>query len=130
MTSSGGCACGAVRYTVDGPIDDVAHCHCGLCRRHGGIVTTWATVPQTTFRWTAGVPIAWRSTPHGHRYVCGTCGSLLALITSRSPVTIDLTIGTLDAPEAHPADRHIWVRDRLSWLSLDPSLPEQTEETP
>jgi hypothetical protein len=52
----------------------------------------------------------------------------LALLTSLSPSTLDLTIATLDHPEAVPADRHIWVSSRLPWLHLDPQLPEEDEE--
>ncbi len=29
----GACPCGAVRYTIDGPVRDVLVCHCGACRR-------------------------------------------------------------------------------------------------
>ncbi|PZP87744.1 MAG: aldehyde-activating protein, partial [Ectopseudomonas oleovorans] len=27
-----------------------------------------------------------------------------------------------------PADRHIWVSSRLSWLTVDPQLPEEWQE--
>ena len=41
-THTGGCHCGYLRYAVAAPLDDVAHCHCSICRRTtGGIVTTW-----------------------------------------------------------------------------------------
>ncbi|MGV8495599.1 GFA family protein, partial [Pseudomonas aeruginosa] len=44
------------------PLDDVAHCHCSICRRTtGGIVTTWATVPRAAFRWLAGEPAEYAS---------------------------------------------------------------------
>ncbi|WP_459617808.1 GFA family protein, partial [Enterobacter hormaechei] len=40
-THTGGCHCGYLRYAVAAPLDDVAHCHCSICRRTtGGIVTT------------------------------------------------------------------------------------------
>ena len=36
-TMAGGCLCGAVRYTVNGPIQgEIAHCHCTMCRRSSG----------------------------------------------------------------------------------------------
>ena len=52
---SGGCHCGHLRYQFSGPLHDIAHCHCSICRRvSGGIVTTWITVPAADFAWLGG----------------------------------------------------------------------------
>ena len=40
MIWAGGCLCGAVRYTVDGPLRNVLVCHCVECRRWAG--SAWA----------------------------------------------------------------------------------------
>ena len=46
---TGGCHCGQLRYQFSGPLHDIAHCHCSICRRvSGGIVTTWITVPASS----------------------------------------------------------------------------------
>ncbi|MCY1197937.1 Glutathione-dependent formaldehyde-activating enzyme [compost metagenome] len=126
---TGGCHCGRLRYSVEASLTDVAHCHCSICRRTtGGIVTTWATVPLASFRWTAGTPAEYASSASCVRYFCANCGSQLALITQLAPDTLDLTVATLDRPEAVPPDRHIWVKNRIPWLHLDPQLPEEDEE--
>ena len=40
---SGGCLCGAVRFTAKLPSKWCAHCHCSLCRKaHGAGYVTWA----------------------------------------------------------------------------------------
>jgi hypothetical protein len=36
VTREGNCPCGAVRFTIDGPIRDVIVCHCDACRRATG----------------------------------------------------------------------------------------------
>ena len=42
---SGGCQCGAVRYTVHAPPSDVEHCHCSMCRKtNGSLFWTGATI--------------------------------------------------------------------------------------
>ena len=126
---TGGCHCGQLRYAVEAPLDDVAHCHCSICRlTTGGIVTTWATVPLKSFRWTTGTPAEYTSSNAAVRYFCPRCGSQLAFFTQLAPDTLDLTVATLDRPQDAPADRHIWVKNRLPWLSLDPQLPEEEEE--
>lgn len=125
----GGCQCGALRYRIEAPLRDIAHCHCSVCRRSsGGILTTWVTVPLPAFQWLAGTPRAFESSPSCTRYFCGDCGAHLALFTRLSPRTLDVTVATLDDPGQAPAERHIWVGSRLAWLTVDPQLPEEDEE--
>ncbi|RON50950.1 GFA family protein [Pseudomonas frederiksbergensis] len=126
---TGGCHCGHLRYQFSGPLQDIAHCHCSICRRvSGGIVTTWITVPASTFKWLAAEPAQYASSESCVRYFCPTCGAQIALITQLSPESIDLTIATFDHPENAPADRHIWTDSRLPWLHLDEHLPGEAEE--
>lgn len=125
----GGCHCGALRYRISAPLRDIAHCHCSICRRtSGGLVTTWISVPLDAFEWLQGVPTQYASSATCTRHFCGNCGAQLALFTTHSPQTMDVTIATLDEPQRAPADRHIWATTRLPWLSLDPQLPSEDEE--
>lgn len=125
----GCCHCGALRYQFEGPLADIAHCHCSVCRRTtGGIVTTWITVPLTRFRWLTGTPREYASSASCTRSFCPTCGAHLTLFTTLSPSSLDITIATLDHPELATADRHIWVQSRLPWLQLDPHLPQEQQE--
>ncbi len=126
---TGGCHCGQLRYRVDAPLQDIAHCHCAVCRRtSGGIVTTWITVPHEAFHWLQGTPAEYASSASCRRHFCATCGCQLSLFTSLSPDSLDITVASLDQPELAPADRHIWVSSRLPWLHLDEGLPEEDEE--
>ena len=127
---TGGCHCGNLRYQLDGPVDDVAHCHCSICRRtSGGIVVTWTSVPVEAFKWLAGSPTTYDSGPTCVRYFCNNCGAQVALLSRNSPETMDVTIATLDHPELTPANRHIWTDSRLPWLHLDEHLPGEPGET-
>ncbi|WP_339070475.1 GFA family protein [Pseudomonas idahonensis] len=127
---TGGCHCGRLRYQFSGPLRDIAHCHCSICRRvSGGLVTTWITLPARAFKWLEGVPARYDSSASCARYFCADCGAHLALVTHLSQDSIDVTIATLDHPERAPADRHIWTDSRLPWLHLDEQLPEEPEET-
>jgi hypothetical protein len=129
-THTGGCHCGNLRYQLNAPLQDIAHCHCSICRRtSGGIAVTWITVPLEVFRWTAGSPTAYDSSATCVRYFCNNCGAQVALFTRNSPETMDITIATLDQPELAAAQRHIWTDNRLPWLHLDEHLPGQPGET-
>lgn len=120
----GGCLCGAIRYRIDGPIGSVGHCHCSSCRRSSGAVfVTWFTVEQQRFAWVKGRPKQFGSSPGVTRAFCGDCGTELAYTNERYGQTIDVTIGSLDCAEGHPADRHIWTADKLPWLRIDDHLP-------
>ncbi len=128
-TQTGGCHCGRLRYAFEAPLQDIAHCHCSICRRTtGGIVTTWLTLPMTSFRWTHGSAAAYASSASCTRYFCAHCGCHLTLFTTHSPNSLDITVASLDHPEQAVADRHIWTDSRLPWLHLDGGLPEEREE--
>ncbi|WXL26095.1 GFA family protein [Ectopseudomonas mendocina] len=128
-TYQGGCQCGAIRYQFSGALRDIAHCHCSVCRRSsGGLVTTWLTIKRSAFCWLTGEPKLFVSSATCGRYFCADCGAHLALFTTRSPTTLDITIATLDQAELAVADRHIWVQSRLPWIHLDPHLPEEQQE--
>ena len=127
----GGCLCGAIRYRIDGPIESVGHCHCGMCRRaSGALVLTWFTVAPARFTLTKGELARRLSSAHGERSFCRDCGAQIGFRSTRQPDEIDVTLGTLDHPERHPADRHVFVSDRLAWLHLDENLPAHPAGTP
>lgn len=127
---TGGCHCGHIRYQFSAALQDIAHCHCSICRKvSGGIVTTWITVPAASFHWLKGTPSRYDSSSRCARFFCSNCGAHLALMTSLSPDSIDVTIATLDQPEHAPAQRHIWTDSRLPWLHLDEYLPGEAAET-
>ena len=41
-----------------------------------------------------------------------------------------MTVGSLDHPGNHPADRNIWTSVAVPWLRLDEHLPSHPEFTP
>ncbi len=126
----GGCHCGSCRYAIDLEVlEDVAVCHCSICRRTtGGTHVTWATVPIGAFRWTAGETRRYSALAGSDRYFCPDCGAQLALWTALSPDTIDVSVSTLDHADHYPPDRHIWVGSRLAWVTLDDGLAQEDEE--
>ena len=107
-THTGGCHCGYLRYAVAAPLDDVAHCHCSICRRTtGGIVTTWATVPRAAFRWLAGEAAEYASSASCTRYFCPRCGANLALFTRLSADTLTSPWPASTIPSAPRQPAHL-----------------------
>jgi hypothetical protein len=118
----GGCLCGAVRYRIDAPPLEAEICHCATCRRAAGAQSVaWATVPAESFAWTAGTPAEHASSPGITRTHCAACGTSLTF--QSAPDSIDVTIASLDDPEAVPPTKEIWLSHRLSWEPVEHARP-------
>ena len=51
----GSCLCGAVSFEAEQFDEQVAHCHCSMCRKfHGAEFATIAGVRRAAFRWLGG----------------------------------------------------------------------------
>jgi len=116
----GGCLCGAVRYRLARPPRIVGHCHCRLCQRAAGApVVTWLVVRRGDFAVTQGAPATYRSSDHAERDFCSGCGTQLIFRDDNRPDHLDVTVATLDAPEAVTPTFEIWTDSRQPWLHLD-----------
>jgi heme-degrading monooxygenase HmoA len=121
---AGGCACGAVRYTVSGRPRDQTLCHCVDCRRAcGATPVAWATFRKDELVFTGTAPRERASSDRARRSFCTECGSQLTFAYEAVPDDIDLAVATLDDPEALPPLDHVWVRSKPSWLRIGDDLP-------
>jgi hypothetical protein len=121
---SGGCFCRRVRYQADGEPFHETICHCVDCRRVVGAASVaWFTVPRTGFHITAGSPTRFASSPGVTRTFCGVCGTSLTYASDAHADEIDLTICSLDDPEALPPKDHTMAQSKLSWVQPDEGLP-------
>jgi hypothetical protein len=123
---SGGCLCGAIRFTVTLPTLFCGHCHCGMCRRnHGAAYVTWFAVlrPQLSLDSGADRLTRYQSSSHGSRSFCSRCGSSLFCVSSRHPDVIDVPLANMDGPIDRLPESHIYFDDRVSWVTLADELP-------
>ena len=120
----GGCSCGSIRYVAEAAPSVVTLCHCDMCRRSAGAQSvTWATVPRASLTMSGAEPGWYDSSPRARRGFCARCGTSLFFVAKASPDEIDVTVGSLDDPNACPATCHIHVPSKLDWVSLEPGLP-------
>ena len=114
---AGGCFCGKLRYRIDAPPRASVNCHCTMCRRTSAApFVAWLVVDKDTFHYTNGKPAELQSSPTGTRYFCADCGTPVVCINSTHPDWVDVTIGSLDDPNAHPPTQDFYEDTRLSWL--------------
>lgn len=133
---SGGCLCGAVRYTVLAPARSVEHCHCSICRRvHGALACTGAVVTRDELRIDQGRDnlSSYESSPGGHRKFCRTCGSPMFFEVDGFSGEAYFMPATLDGGvhPGHPPDSecHIYVESKAEWETITDDLPQFPERS-
>jgi hypothetical protein len=118
----GGCLCGAVRYQISATPRSADYCHCRMCRRSTGApVVARLTVANDSFAWTKNEPAVYRSSPAAKRFFCAQCGTQLVL--RDEPGFLDVTLASLDVPEAVRPSYHIWTASRIGWFDTADELP-------
>jgi hypothetical protein len=127
----GGCLCGGVRYRIGAAPGHADYCHCRMCQRATGApVVAWLTVVSGAFAWTAGEPAVYRSSQQAERLFCPRCGSQLAFRDLADPDHLDVTLASLDDPEAVRPSYHIWTSSRIGWFEVADELPRYPERGP
>ena len=133
-TLTGGCLCGAVRYTSNKPVHDVKHCHCSMCRKaHGALFVSFGIVPSDGFAFVKGEANLgdYESSPGSHRLFCRTCGGQVINRVDKWPDQVFVALGSLDADQtpghAQGHERHIFWESRVGWYETGDDLPKDTE---
>jgi hypothetical protein len=131
MTPSftGGCLCGAIRYTVNAPIAELRACHCLDCQKtsgSGGSVN--AVVQRKDFEVVNGSPKRYAAKAASgrtlFRHFCGDCGSPLYSQRESSPERIVVRAGTFDDSSAMKITANIWTRTARPWSWIDPATQQ------
>lgn len=124
LVVEGGCLCGRVRYRASGIPRGNTICHCATCRRASGApLVAWTSFATDSFAFTSDAPAIYASSPGIERGFCPRCGTPLTYRRLEEAGNIDVTVATLDDPEAIPPEDHTWVQSRLSWIKLSDGLP-------
>jgi len=117
-TFTGGCQCGAVRYRCEG-FGRASICHCRMCQKaFGGFYAPLVTAKGLV--WTRGEPGWFQSSNKVRRGFCPSCGTPLAYDWGDE---MEVSIGSLDDPEAAPPTIQVNPRDKLSFVDGLPALP-------
>ena len=105
---TGGCLCGALRFTAVGQPYRVGLCHCLDCRKnHGALFHASAIFPE------AAVTITGEVRTYRDRSFCPTCGSpVFAHIGDE----IGINLGALDEPSQFRPTYELWTIRREDWL--------------
>ncbi|MBV7256332.1 GFA family protein [Pacificimonas sp. WHA3] len=122
--AEGGCHCGAVRYRITGiPLTSVI-CNCLTCRKTSGAQNVaYFMVTQDAFRLIKGRSRRYASSEGVSRRFCENCGTTLTFEADYLEGLIDVTLASLDDPQAYPPKAHINDRDAIGWSRHQDGLP-------
>ena len=105
---TGGCLCGDVRIVATGRPYRVGLCHCLDCRKHhGALFNAYAVFPGDA------VMIEGETRDYAGRCFCPRCGSS---VYARSADEIEVSLGSLDAPDQLTPTYELWSLRREAWL--------------
>lgn len=124
--ATGGCHCGAIRYSIEGEPKHSSVCHCESCRRTtGGLTTAWVGFPSQTLVVEKGKPKSYCSSGAVDRQFCGECGtSLFYFNEPLLPGQVDVLTATLDEPGAFAPRLHVQLAEALPWEAALGDLPK------
>lgn len=111
----GACPCGAVRYSIDGPVRDVLVCHCDACVEATGGPWAASAVALEDLTVADDAALIWkRAAVSEHDASRGSCRSCGTVIFWRAPgrTTVSFAAGTLTDASDLEVVGDIWVRDR------------------
>lgn len=129
----GRCLCGAIRFEVTGPVEDVGNCHCSMCRRsHGTPFASFARVANADLSLLAGEDAVrrYRSSEVIERSFCGTCGARFTFRFDGMPDHTWIAAGLFDDDPALRPDHHIFVGSKASWDEILDDLPRHDAYPP
>jgi len=122
---TGSCLCGDIAFEIDGPIEQIAHCHCSMCRKfHGGPFATFAVASPRDFHWRQGAEKAvhYRSSDSGWRNFCPRCGSGVPASPEGGPFALIPLGNVAEDPETRPS-LHFFVGSKAPWHRIPDDLP-------
>ena len=134
MAITGGCFCGAVRYTADADPIATRVCWCRDCQYlAAGSATVNRVFPADAGTVTGPLRDAVRDADSGtrmQRRFCERCGTPVTSAAESRPHLLILRAGTLDdAEQAKPA-LTIWTDSAPSWACISDDVPSTPRQPP
>ena len=126
---TGGCLCGAMRYTASPTHRGGYDCHCRMCQlARGNTRAAFINLRNHEVQWTANPPTLYASSKFAQRGFCGHCGPPLSFECLASE-HMDLSVGSLDDPAAITPTTHFAVESRIAnWHADDGPPGERLDE--
>ena len=134
MAITGGCFCGAVRYTADADPIATRVCWCRDCQYlAAGSATVNLVFPADAVTVTGPLRDYVSDADSGnrmHRRFCERCGTPVTSAAESRPHLLILRAGTLDDPEQAKPALTIWTDSAPSWACISDDVPSTPRQPP
>ena len=126
MKHSGSCLCGAVKFSVDGELQEPDACHCTQCRKQSGHYWVSTNVKREAFTLDGADKLTWyQSSDKVRRGFCSVCGSFLFWDPIKHPV-IAIGMGAFEKPTGTQIEKHIFVSYKGDYYDITDGLPQES----
>ena len=129
MIRQGGCLCGAVRFTARGEPINVRVCHCRNCQKAMGSPFFARALFDQKALSVEGETASYPSSEALGRVFCKACGTRL-FSWRRNGTAAGVALAVFDDRNAFRPTEHIWVSEKMHWVTLDDDLPQYPETVP
>ncbi|MGI9328945.1 MAG: GFA family protein [Pseudomonadales bacterium] len=127
---NGSCLCKEVRFSVDGNISDIGHCHCSKCRKVSGVNSNGVVLAAAKrFKWESGKDLVRRyemADGWGSAF-CGQCGCPVPMPMPNGKL-VWIPIGSLDEHPTLKVVEHIYVESKAPWEVIGDDAPQHKED--
>lgn len=124
---TGGCACGAIRYTCAREPLASLNCHCRDCQVSSGAPFASGIVVMKADLQVTGQPKSYAVTASSGglatRDFCGHCGTPLFTHNEKNAGFTSIRFPTLDDAADFRPQIDIWTTSAASWVCLDEAIP-------
>jgi hypothetical protein len=128
MHFEGGCHCGAIRFSVQGPMRQIVVCHCYDCRRLTGSSWSATAVPEDNFEFLSKARPRWyASSSWAQRGFCEKCGANMLYKIMNRPM-LSVAAGALDDSNALRVSGQIFADSHPKWGPPGPDLPHLDDQ--
>lgn len=128
---TGGCRCGAVRYTIAGDqLPPSYACHCHVCQRWTGSAFSQSVMVAEASLHVEGPIVAFDQVTEDRvstQRVCGACHARVYNTNSRRPGVAVVRAGTLDRSEELACVAHIFTAYRQRWVTIPAGVADWPE---
>lgn len=127
QTFTGGCLCGAVRYSCSAEPAIAGHCHCEDCRRSSGTGhSSHLAVPEASVSLIGETKGYARAADSGNmvtRHFCPNCGAAVFSRNAGRSGMMFLRASSLDDLEVFKPQMHVYASRAASWDHRSSDLP-------
>ena len=118
------CLCGGIKIKIIGKLRQVINCHCSQCMKTHGNFAAYTNSLEKNITYISKSTLRWyHSSNFAKRGFCSKCGASVFYKIKKSN-NISISAGMFTNPTKLKTHSNIFIKDKLDFYKIDPSLPK------